>query len=103
MKVSFNHILIILGAVLLLFLPVAAVTTGNASGGVHPSGTIQTPVTTFAPTTAPTMSLPSIAIPQNVGFVPIWLAIGIILIITALSGLLWRYFHPKYVAPEDHE
>jgi hypothetical protein len=103
MKVSFNHILIILWAVLLLFLPVAAVSTGNASGVVHPSGTIQTPYPTPVITTSPPIALPSIAIPQNVGFVPIWLALGIILIIIALAGLLWRYFHPKYVAPEDHE
>ncbi|MEI6293905.1 MAG: hypothetical protein WCP36_09480 [Methanomicrobiales archaeon] len=75
---------------------------GNAST-IHPSGTVQTSVTTFVPTTSPTMSLPSIAIPQNVGFVPIWLVIGIILIVIALGGLLWRYFHPKYVALEDKE
>ena len=49
------------------------------------------------------MSLPPCAIPQNVGFVPIWLIIGIILIIIALSGLLWRYFHPKYVPPEEKD
>jgi hypothetical protein len=99
MKVPLNYILLLLVPVSLLFLPVVAVTTGNASGGIHPSDTIQTSAPTFVPTTFPTMSLPSIAVPQNVGFIPVWLIIGIILIVVALSGLLWRYFHPKYVAP----
>jgi hypothetical protein len=81
-------------------MPVSALVPGNSTG-VHPSGTIQTPVKTLVPTTSPTFSLPSIDVPQNVGFVPIWLIIGIILIIVALGGLLWRYFHPKYVSPEE--
>jgi hypothetical protein len=101
MKEPLKNILLLLIAVSILFLPVAAVTTANASGNFNPSGTVQTSVTTFVPTTSPTISLPSVAIPQNVGFVPIWLIIGIILIIIAISGLLWRYFHPKYVAQDE--
>jgi hypothetical protein len=102
MKLSFNHILIFLWAVLLLFLPVAAITTANSTSA-NPSGNIQTSITTYIPTTSPTMSLPPVDIPQNVGFVPVWLIIGIILIVIALGGLLWRYFHPKYVSPEDND
>jgi hypothetical protein len=102
MKVRLNHFLLLLSAVLLLILPVAAVMAGNGTS-VNPSGNIQTSVTAFVPTTSPTMSLPSIDIPQNVGFVPIWLVLGVILIIIALTGLLWRYFHPKYVAPDEDD
>jgi len=102
MKVTVYHILIFLSTISILFMPVSALVPGNSTGN-QPSGTIQTSVTTFVPTTSPTMSLPSIAIPQNVGIVPIWAIVGIILIIIAVSGLLWRYFHPKYVAPEDNE
>ena len=31
------------------------------------------------------------------------LVIGIILIIIALGGLLWRYFHPRYVPKDDND
>jgi hypothetical protein len=102
MKILRNLIIIILCALSLLILPVAAVMAGNATG-VQPSGTIQASVTTFVPTTSPTIVFPSVDLPQNVGFVPVWLIIGIILIIIALSGLLWRYFHPKYVPPEEND
>jgi hypothetical protein len=102
MKVTLTHILVFLCATSLLFLPVTAITTGNSTG-VYSSGTVQTSVSTYIPTAAQTMVIPSIDIPQNVGFVPIWLAIGIILIIIALGGLLWRYFHPKYVPREENE
>ncbi|MEI7432980.1 MAG: hypothetical protein WCJ93_01875 [Methanomicrobiales archaeon] len=102
MKIQVYHILIFLSAISLLFMPVSALVPGNSTG-VYPSGTVQTSVTTFVPTTSPPFALPSVAIPQNVGFVPIWLALGIILIVIALSGLLWRYFHPKYVAPDERK
>jgi len=101
MKVPLYHILTFLCVVSLLFLPVTAVTTANASG-VHPSGTVQTPLYTAVPTHVPTF-VPPVNVSQNVGIIPIWLIIGILLIIIALSGLLWRYFHPKYVPPEEQE
>jgi len=102
MKISRYHILFFLTAVSLLFLPVAAITTGNNTG-IQSNGAIQTAVPTFIPTTSPSPVMPSFDIPQNVGFVPIWLIVGIILIAVALSGLLWRYFHPRYVPREENE
>jgi hypothetical protein len=106
MKIPLNHIIMILCALSLFFIPVAGVMTGNATSnttGIQPSGPIQSSVTTFLPTTSPTIGIPSVGIPQNIGFLPIWLIIGIVLIIIALGGLLWRYFHPKYVPKEENE
>jgi|WetSurMetagenome_2_1015567.scaffolds.fasta_scaffold476765_2 hypothetical protein len=102
MKILRTCIISFICAFSLLFIPVAAITTGNMTGA-QPSGVVQVPLPTYVTTTSMTYALPSVDIPQNVGFVPIWLAIGIILIIIALSGLLWRYFHPKYVPKEENE
>jgi hypothetical protein len=101
MKIPRDNIIIILSVLSLLFIPVAGVTTGNTTG-VHPTGTIQTSFYTPVPTPVPTF-LPPVNVSQNVGILPIWLIIGIVLIIIALSGLLWRYFHPKYVAAEEDD
>lgn len=102
MKISCYYILFFLSAVSLLFMPVAAITTGNNTG-IQSIGGIQTAEPTFIPTTTPSPVMPSFEIPQNVGFVPIWLIVGILLIAVALSGLLWRYFHPRYVPREEKE
>ena len=103
MKVSLPNSILLLSAFAFLFMPVAAITTGTGNTTyVEPTGPIQTSVTTSIPTNAPTFVSP-VDVSQNVGVLPIWLIIGIILIIIAISGLLWRYFHPKYVAPEEEE
>jgi hypothetical protein len=102
MKNPRNYPIILLCAVLLLFMPAAAVTTGNMTG-VQPSGAIQTSAYTNMPTQVPTpvpTFIPPVDVSQNVGVLPIWLIFGVILIIIAVTGLLWRYFHPKYVPPE---
>jgi hypothetical protein len=105
MKNTQNYIIVLLCAVSLLFMPVAAITTGD-SPGVQPTGKVQTSFPTSVPTQVPTpvqTFVPPVDVSQNVGFLPIWLIIGVILIIIALTGLLWRYFHPKYVPPEEKE
>ena len=81
-------------------MPVAGQVSGNVTG-VQTAGAIQTSFPTYASTALPTFVPPTIDVPQNIGIVPIWLIIGIILIIIALAGLVWRYLHPKYVAPEE--
>lgn len=102
MKIHQNHIICLLCVLSILFMPVIAVTTGNSTG-VQPSGhPILIPPPTPLPTPVPTF-VPPVDVSQNVGVVPIWLIIGIILIIIALSGLLWRYFHPKYVPKDKSE
>ncbi len=103
MKVPLSRILIFLCALSLLLVPVTAITTGTGNTpGIQPTGVILTSDPTSMPTIVPTFVSP-VDVSQNVGIVPIWLIIGIILIIIALSGLLWRYFHPKYVPPEEKE
>lgn len=103
MKVSLNYILLLVCTFSFFFMPVAAITTGTGNTTyVQPTGPIQSSPPTALPTTYSTF-VPPVDISQNVGVVPIWLIVGIILIIIALSGLLWRYFHPKYVAPEEHD
>jgi hypothetical protein len=103
MKDKFHQALIFLFIITTVTIPVAAVTTGNGTYSSSPIRTIQNPTITYVPTTIQTIVAPTINISQNVGILPIWLIIGIILIIIAISGLLWRYFHPKYVAPDDKE
>jgi len=85
-----------------IVLPVVALVPGNVTG-VQPAGAIQTSFPTYEPTAPPTFVPPTIDIPQNIGIVPIWLILGIILIIIAIAGLVWRYLHPKYVAPDKKE
>ena len=100
MKISRIHRVLILFVLSLFSLPAAAVTTVNSTG--VPSGAVQSQIHTAVTTRIPTF-VPPVNVSQNVGFVPLWLIIGIILIIIALSGLLWRYFHPKYVPREEKE
>jgi len=101
MKVKGNHIILILFVISLFILPAAAVTAVNSTG-VKPSGAVPTQIHTAVATRIPTFVSP-VNVSQNVGILPLWLIIGIILIIIALSGLLWRYFHPRYVPPEEKE
>ena len=105
MKNTRNCIIVLLCAVSLLFMPVAAITTGNTTAA-QPYEAIQTSAYTDLPTPVPTQVqtfVPPVDVSQNVGFLPIWLIFGVILIIIAVTGLLWRYFHPKYVPPEERE
>ncbi len=102
MKIQQYQFICLLCSLFLLITPVVAVTTGNMTG-IQPSGQIQTQLSTPIPSLVPTFAPPSFNIQQNVGFVPIGLIIGIILIIIALGGLLWRYFHPRYVPTEENE
>ena len=84
-----------------LSMPSMAVAPGNLTPGA-PVGPVQTIIWTQAPTT-PQVIVPPSTISTAANILPIWVIIGIILIIIAISGLLWRYFHPKYVAPEENE
>jgi len=101
MKVNFHQVLVLILILATTIIPVAAVVAGNGTYRGGPVSTVQSSTVTYIPTTYHTIAPPSIAIPQNIGMFPVWLIIGIILIIIALSGLLWRYFHPKYVSPEE--
>ena len=93
--------LVLLALSILIPFPAVAITTGNATGTQSPVS-LPTEVSTLLPTHSSTLAVPSVEIPQSIGFVPVWLVVGVILIIIALSGLLWRYFHPKYV-PKDEQ
>ena len=101
MKVHFHQVLVFLFILVATIIPVAAITAGNGSYSGGAVGTVQSSTETYVPTTYQTIAVPTIDVPQNIGIVPIWLIIGIILIIIALAGLVWRYLHPKYVAPEE--
>ena len=103
MKVHYRQALIFLSILTAIITPVAAVTAGNGSYSGNPVVTVQSATVTYVQTTYQTFAQPTINISQNAGIVPVWMIIGIILIIIALGGLLWRYFHPKYVAPEENE
>ncbi len=98
MKVHVYQVLIILFLFATVTVPVAAVVAGNGS---YVSGADRSSVVTSVTTVYHTVAQPVINVSQNVGFIPLWLVIGIILIIIALGGLLWRYFHPKYVPKDD--
>ena len=105
MKIIRIHFIIILCAFSFLLIPVTAITTGDMTG-VQPTGQVQTSFPTSLPTQVPTpvpTFVPPVDVSQNVGVLPIWLIFGVILIIIAVTGLLWRYFHPKYVPPEESE
>jgi hypothetical protein len=103
MKTHLCAPLIFFSSIIAFFSPVAAVSTGNATQGGVAAGPVQSSLVTSAPTIIHTIAQPTFEIPQNVGFIPIWLIVGVILIIIALSGLLWRYFHPKYVPKNNEE
>jgi hypothetical protein len=81
--------------------PVSAVVAGNSTNGVpvYPvkpisPGIYATPLPTMLPDTTGPMNLPVPAI---------ILAIGVIIVIIAIGGLIWRYLHPRYIPPKDTE
>lgn len=79
--------------------PAAAGMVGNASTGINPGQVTSTVIATYTtalPTTATSTGISLPVVPQFV-----LLIVGILIIIAALSGLVWRYLHPKYVAPEE--
>ena len=102
MKTKLGYILIFLCVTISIVMPVSALVPGNVTG-VQTVGAIQTSFPTYAPTALPTFVPPTMDIPQNIGIVPIWLIFGIILIIIAIAGLVWRYLHPKYVPKDKNE
>ena len=103
MKVHFHQVLVFLFILVATIIPVAAITAGNGSYSGGAVSTVQSSTVTYVPTTYQTIAPPTIDVPQNIGIVPIWLILGIILIIIALSGLVWRYLHPKYVPKDKNE
>ena len=102
MKTKLCYFLIFLCMVTFIVMPVVALVPGNDTG-VQPAGAIQASFSTSTPTVLPTFVPPTIDVPQNIGIVPIWLIFGIILIIIAIAGLVWRYLHPKYVPKDTNE
>lgn len=98
MKVHFRQVLICLFIFTACAIPVAAVVAVNGSYSGSPT---QGSAVTYVPTIIQTVAVPTIDVPQNIGIVPLWLILGIILIIIAIAGLVWRYLHPKYIAPEQ--
>ena len=100
MKVHLHQLLVFLFTITAGILPVAAITAGNGS---YTGSPVQGSTVPYLTTTSQAIAVPTINISQNIGFVPLWLVIGIILVIIAITGLLWRYFHPTYVAPEEDE
>ncbi len=80
--------------------PAAAGMVGNASTVNNP-GQITSVITGTYATPAPTITAVTISLPAIPQFA--LMIVGILIILAAISGLLWRYFHPKYVAPEENE
>ena len=103
MKVNFYQVLIFLFILTTVTIPVAAITAGNGTNSGGPVSAVQSSTVTYIPSTYQTIAPQTINVSQNLGIIPVWLLIGIFLIVIALSGLLWRYFHPKYIPPEEKE
>jgi hypothetical protein len=101
MKIALNTMLYISVILACLTGPAMAGMVGNASPGYTP-GQITSVVTgvyyTPSPTNVPTADISLPIIPQFVLLIG-----GFVIIIAAMSGLLWRYFHPKYVAPDEKD
>lgn len=103
MKVHFYQVLVLILILVTTIIPVVAVTTANGTYPGGPVSTAQSSTVTHIPTTFQTIVAPTIDVPQNIGILPIWLILGIILIIIAIAGLVWRYLHPKYVPKDTNE
>lgn len=100
MKVNFHQVLVFFLTVSAGTLPVAAITAGNGS---YTGGSAEGSTLTSVTSSYQAVAVPSINVSQNIGFAPLWLIIGIVLVVIALSGILWRYFNPKYVVREEDE
>jgi hypothetical protein len=81
--------------------PVSAVVAGNSTNGtpVYPAN----PVIPATHSTSPLAVLPETAGQMNLPVQAILLAAGVLIIIIAIAGLVWRYLHPKYVPPEERK
>ena len=81
--------------------PVSAVVAGNSTGGtpVYPAK----PITPAVHVTQPPTMVPEIVGPVNLPVPAIILAAGVIVILIAIGGLVWRYLHPRYVPPEERK
>ncbi len=84
-----------------LVCPAAAGMVGNASTGINPGQVTSTVITTYTTTLPTTAAATGISLPVVPQFV--LLIVGILIIIAALSGLVWRYLHPKYVPKDQKE
>ncbi len=99
MKINLHYIVICLIGTACIFSPVSAVVAGNSTPGapVYPVNAITAGITYMTPTPVPSLG---ISAPVNLPGQAVVLVIGIIIIIIAITGLIWRYLHPKYVPPE---
>ncbi|HTY15473.1 MAG TPA: hypothetical protein VMC42_07170 [Methanoregulaceae archaeon] len=81
--------------------PVSAVVAGNSTNNVPVYPVKQ--ITPAAHTTLPPVLVSETAGPLNLPVPAIILVAGVIIILIAIGGLVWRYLHPKYIPPEDPE
>jgi hypothetical protein len=81
--------------------PVSAVVAGNSTNGVpvYPAE----PIMPAAHITQPPVMITATAGPMNLPVPAIILVAGVIVILIAIGGLVWRYLHPKYVPPEERK
>jgi hypothetical protein len=81
--------------------PVSAVVAGNSTNGtpVYP----EKPIIPATHTTSPPAILPETGGQANLPVPAILLAAGVIVILIAIGGLVWRYLLPKYIPPEERK
>jgi len=100
MKKILCQILFCLAGVRFAVSTVSAVVARNSTAGTSAAPVKITTTITYIPASySPpvTASQASLPLPGQ----EILLVIGILIIVIALVGLIWRYLHPKYVPPEE--
>ncbi len=81
--------------------PVSAVVAGNSTDGtpVYPAK----PITPAAHVSQPSVTVSGMAAPIDLPIPAIVFVAGLIVVVIAAVGLVWRYLHPKYIPPEERK